>query len=50
MIEAAPYKDGVHIRLPEDKCTVLTWPEANQLQADLRKLCVEAGITIRGLP
>jgi hypothetical protein len=47
MIEVALYEGGVHIRLPNDKCTVLSWPEANKLQADLRRICVEAGITLR---
>jgi hypothetical protein len=27
----------------------LTWPEANKLQAELRQLCIDAGITLRGL-
>lgn len=52
MIEVTPYEGGVHIRFskPERGLLRLSWPETNKLQADLRKLCVEAGITMRGLP
>jgi hypothetical protein len=27
----------------------ISWPEANKLQEDLRRACVDAGITLRGL-
>ncbi len=28
----------------------MSWPQANQLQADLRKLLIEAGATVRDAP
>jgi hypothetical protein len=31
-------KDGSHI--------LLTWPEANRAQAEIRQMCVEAGLTM----
>lgn len=47
MIQAVRTKDGIFIGRDEPLAVLfLSYPEANALQADLRKILVEAGITM----
>lgn len=48
-VEVSPGDDGVHLVREGVVQMVLSWPEANQLQDDLRQTCVAAGVTMRGL-
>lgn len=33
----------------KDASVVMSWPEANRIQYELRQACVDAGLTVRGI-